>query len=245
MPFIEKLKLWRRAWLYRYKEDIGEINYLISKIKKGDTVFDIGAHKAAYTYWMRKATGNNGTVICFEPQEKGFAYLIFLKQLMSWRNVEIENKALSDVTGEKTLYIQHQPFTVSFEASLENKYSENFSEQKISTTTVDEYCLEKNLGPSFVKIDVEGHEWEVLQGAKKIMEKYHPFILLECEARHIGKDKVNSCLQFLLSIGYKGYFIHGKLKRPLSDFNFDLHQSATGEKFWRSPDYCNNFIFEK
>jgi hypothetical protein len=51
---FEKIKLRKRAERYKNKLDKGEIEYLMSAISNGQTVMDIGAHKAGYTYWMVK-----------------------------------------------------------------------------------------------------------------------------------------------------------------------------------------------
>src|SRR3982750_1440752 len=108
----EHIKLLYRAAKYRYIDDGDEIRYLLSAIKKGATVFDIGAHKGGYTYWMKEAVGSMGKVIAFEPQEEGYC---LLKKLFTG-NVIVEHLAVSDREGEQQLYIQPQHFDVSFEA---------------------------------------------------------------------------------------------------------------------------------
>jgi hypothetical protein len=50
---------------------------------------------------------------------------------------------------------------------------------------------------------------------------------------------------YLGSLGYQGTFVcHGRV-RPLSEFDAEVHQRAEGDWFWKSKDYCNNFIFAK
>jgi hypothetical protein len=86
---------------------------------------------------------------------------------------------------------------------------------------------------------VEGHELEVLKGAAEILKSYKPGLLVEIEERHIGLEKLNETINFLLSLGYKGYFFKGKEKLPIIEFNPLLHQNPT------SKPYCNNFVFER
>ena len=102
---IEKQKLRLRANRYRNKLDKGGIAYLLSAIKKGQTVMDIGAHKAGYLYWMVKQTGNTGMVYSFEPQRRLYEYIGKIKTIYRWDNLVVENMALSDKTGVATLYI--------------------------------------------------------------------------------------------------------------------------------------------
>ena len=126
---IEQLKLVYRAARYRWVTDRMEVAYLLRHINKGDTVFDIGAHKGGYTYWMLQAAGR-GNVVAFEPQEAG---ALLLQQLYKDK-VRVEHKAVSKTTGTTKLYVQPQQFDVSFEASLQNKY-ENSKEQVIETVS--------------------------------------------------------------------------------------------------------------
>ena len=92
MKLIETIKLLHRAFKYS-KSDKGEIAYIKSAIKKGDTVFDIGAHKAGYLYFILNQVGAQGKVIGFEPQTFLFKYLTKIKALFKWENVNIENLA--------------------------------------------------------------------------------------------------------------------------------------------------------
>lgn len=92
---VQKIKMFVRAWHYRRHENPNEIAFILQNTKKGDTAIDIGANKGGFLYWMiKKADG--GKVIAFEPQR--FLYQ-FLKTYFSgrpYRNVTIEQHALSD-----------------------------------------------------------------------------------------------------------------------------------------------------
>ncbi|MDB5195810.1 MAG: methyltransferase FkbM [Flaviaesturariibacter sp.] len=235
---LEKLKLLHRAATYRWRDDAAEIAYLLDKIKPGDTVFDIGAHKGGYTFWMQRAIGKCGTIIAFEPQRSGYH---LLQQLFAENNIRIENKALSDTTGSAELFIQPQATAVSFEASLENKYVDAIK-QTVEKITLDEYCQKQNLGPNLLKIDVEGYEMKVLEGGKKIITSTRPNILIEIEARHIGKAGVEDIFSWFRALDYAGYFFYMGQKTPLSFFDFARYQNLD---LLKQPTlYCNNFVFE-
>lgn len=241
MKLLAYLRLILRARKYRYRNDPGEISYLFNKIKKGDIVFDIGAHKGAYLYYMCKLAGKQGKVYAFEPQSILYKYLCGLKTLFATEPV-IENLALSETNEEMTLLIPaHKTKNISSPgASLNNK----FEGQKIANTELiqsvrlDDYCQNKHIYPNFLKIDVEGHELEVLKGAENILKNYRPAILIEIEQRHIGQEKLNETFDFLLSMGYKGYFFKLEQKTVLEEFKAETHQKQ-GTK-----PYCNNFVFE-
>lgn len=241
MKLLAYLRLILRARKYRYRNDPDEISYLFNKIKKGDIAFDIGAHKGAYLYYMCRLAGKEGKVYAFEPQSILYQYLCSIKTLFATEPV-IENLALSETNKEMTLLIPaHKTNNLSSPgASLNNR----FEGQKIANTELiqsvrlDDYCHNKNIFPNFLKIDVEGHELEVLKGAENILRHYRPSILVEIEQRHIGREKLYKTFDFLLSMGYSGYFFHSTVKTELNKFNPDIHQN-TGSK-----PYCNNFVFE-
>lgn len=103
MKLIERIKLQRRANKYKNKDDIGGIAYVNSSIKTGQTVLDIGAHKAGYLYFIRKQVGSGGSVFAFEPQSNLYQYIIKIKRLFNWENVTVEHLALSETVSTETL----------------------------------------------------------------------------------------------------------------------------------------------
>ena len=98
---------------------------------------------------------------------------------------------------------------------------------------------------SLLKVDVEGAELHVFKGAERILKTCHPLLVFECENRHLGKGCVGDVIGYLASLGYRGGFICRGRSRPISEFDAKIHQRADVEWFWKSRDYCNNFIFAK
>jgi FkbM family methyltransferase len=235
MMMVEYIKLLHRAWKCR-KADKNEIRYLIDHIKKGDTVFDVGAHKGGYTFWMRKAVGPKGLVVAFEPQKKGAALLRRIFDDM----VRVEHLALSDKHGGRQLYIQPQSYDVSFEASLDKPY-EQAEVENVAATTIDIYCKEHRLSPHFIKIDVEGHEQQVIDGAAVILQQLKPVLLVECEVRHTGWHAMERLFDQLTGYGYHGFFFFDGMQLPLSRFDAVTHQDIA---MLQKGRYANNFVFE-
>jgi FkbM family methyltransferase len=239
---IQFIKLFHRAYKYQ-KSDVGEIAYVKASIKKGDTVFDIGAHKAGYLYFIKKQAGPSGKVYAFEPQSNLFNYITKLKALFNWDNVTLEHLALSNTAGEAQLYLPTEEAgkTSSPGATIAaTKDDTNFTSlEKVTTSTLDTYCGVHNCKPNFLKIDVEGNELNIFKGGIETLSKYKPKIIVEIESRHIGKEKVMETIQFLESIGYKGQFVKGAEYLPVSAFDFNVHQNREDK-----INYCNNFIFE-
>ena len=242
MKIVESIKLLHRVYKYS-KSDKGEFAYINKSIKKGDLVFDIGAHKAGYLYQLLAQTGKGGRLIGFEPQKILFTYLEKLKNLFHWDNVVIEHIALSNVSGQSNLYLPAHLEGKSSSPSatiVEHENDINFqATEKVIITTLDEYCEKHQLIPHFLKVDVEGNELNVFKGAAATLKKYRPKILVEIESRHIGKEQVMETIHYLESLGYQGKIIQGTHFIPIAEFTFEKFQD-----FSNKATYCNNFIFE-
>lgn len=241
MKLIEQIKLSKRANRYKNKHDRGGIKYMLQSIKSGQTVFDIGAHKGGYLYFILKKTGESGKIYAFEPQSLLFGYLTKIKKVLNWSNVTIEHMALSDKEAKTTLYIpenKNEPSSpgATIVEPVEKKDIEKTEEVK--TDTLDGYCARFNLKPDFLKIDVEGNELPIFKGGIEILKSCKPKIFVECEARHVGKERVLETFQFLKNLGYEGYFIRETDFIPLAEFSLEKHQILSVKP------YCNNFIFE-
>ncbi|MEN9686047.1 MAG: hypothetical protein RLZZ28_1833 [Bacteroidota bacterium] len=240
--WLEKSKLIHRASKYEWKDDIGGIAYLKKSIQRGDTVLDIGAHKAGYLYHLQKLAGKSGTVIAFEPQSVLFHYLTSLQQIFAWQNVLLESKAVSNKAGMALLGIPYNngadssPCATIYDTHMKFPFSRY---ERVSTTTIDGYCSQNSLSPALLKIDVEGNELAVFQGAIGILKKNRPKLLFECEQRFIGHARMLETFSFLRDLGYHGYYICKDKLFPLAGFSAAIHQAKPGSKY-----YCNNFVFE-
>ncbi len=243
MKFIEGIKLKLRANKYKTKNDIGGIAYINSTIEKGQTVFDIGAHKAGYLYFFVKQVGSKGRVVAFEPQSNLYQYIKKIKELFKWDNVTLEHLALSDHAGTVTLYIPTKKAGKGSSPGatiVDQKGAANFAKtENVSTETLDSYCKQHNIKPDFIKIDVEGNELKLFQGGMETIRKWKPKIIVEIEERHVGKEKVMETFRFMESLGYNGFILHHLNRIPLKDFSFETYQNAKDMK-----NYCNNFVFE-
>jgi FkbM family methyltransferase len=242
MKIIEQIKLLHRVYKYS-KSDVGEFAYLKNSIKKGEIVFDIGAHKAGYLYYLLKQVGKQGKVVGFEPQSILYTYLQKIKKCFNWKQVTIEHLALSNSSGQTILYLPTDvpgKLTSPGATIVKHEQDENFiNSEKVNISTLDEYCLQYQLIPSLLKVDVEGNELNVFKGGEALLKKHRPKILVEIEARHIGQAQVLETIHFLESLGYHGKVIKGREYIPTDQFTFEKFQNLSNKK-----DYCNNFIFE-
>lgn len=226
----------------RFRDQRQEIKALLACIRPGDTVVDCGANKGSYVWTLSRAAGANGQVIAFEPQRKLAIYLREMVQGCGLHNVRIEEKGISDHSGAMQLMIPGGDTSpgASLETSILRR--ENCAVYTVDVISLDEYFAAHTRRISAIKIDVEGHEFAVLQGAQNILKQDKPLLVFECEQRHLAGTSVENILSWLQAHGYDGWFIQQGALRPIAEFRTDLHQRQHGERFWDAPDYCNNFI---
>lgn len=254
-----KLHYLYRAYRYRLRVDPAELRYVCSKLHPGQVAVDVGCHKGAYTYWMRRRVGRSGRVIAFEPQPRQVDYLRRTFAVMRYDNVTLVPKGLSSSPGELKLHVPvgaGMTHGATFEQgarSMErgarrSAYSSLLpapcSTLAVPVTTLDAFFADQHRGPHFLKIDVEGHESAVLEGAQATLESHRPAILIECEARHRPDGDVQPVFELLESFGYRGSFFESGRRRPIAEFDPAVHQRIGPDSDHLPPGYVNNFAFE-
>ena len=222
--YIRRLVL--KEWI-KGRTDIKFLRYLINRNLNS---LDVGAYKGVYTYFISKYSR---TVYAFEPNPKSYK---ILKRTVD-KNVKVLPYALSDKSSYNFLKIPKGKKGYSNQGgSIRNvKLDKNYGKLKIETKKIDDLKL-KNIG--FIKIDAEGVELKVLKGAKKLIKKYKPNLLIEIEERYIS-EPIEKSLQKILNMGYRGFALIGEILTPLKFFDGDKnHRIDYGPKF-----HANAFIF--
>ena len=235
---IAELRLLARAIKYRSKLDPAEIAFMLGVVKPGQTVLDLGAHKGAYAYWLAKAVGKTGRVICVEPQQR---LAEALQQVMAKRpQVRVEWAAISDTTGTGTLSLR--PDGSSHGASITGfADGEVGPTVEVPTTTLADLLDRHGTDRlDFIKCDVEGHEGAVFAAAVEVIERHQPTILVECEERHAQGPHggVSGLVRLFEPMGYRIRFFHGGSLHPVGEFDASTHQT------YGKGEYANNFVLE-
>jgi FkbM family methyltransferase len=231
-----------RAFKARYRDQRFEIRAILSALRRGDVAVDAGAHKGAFLYWLRRAVGAGGGVFAYEPQARLAAYLRSVAAAMRWSNVEVRECALSDTAGTGTLHIPGNGYSAwaSLDGEVLRERPGERCECRIDT-------LDRQLAGggrvALLKVDVEGHELQVFRGGEGILTRDRPLLLFECEGRHLRNHSLRDVFGYLEGLGYTGAFFSPRGLLPLEDFDPAVHQRRDAEKYWDSPEYCNNFLF--
>jgi len=237
---------WRfiyRGLKARFRDQRQEILTLVQALKPDDIAVDVGSNKGSYLWSLSRAVPS-GLVIAFEPQTILATYITKACQIAGFANVVIVGKGVSNRIGISRLAIPGGGATspgASFEEAVRAEDACQFVD--VETTTLDEFFALEKRHIGAIKIDVEGHELSVLEGAKEVLINHRPVVVCETEQRHLSKGKVSDIFYFMNQNGYDGHFFHNGKLFPISEFKPEIHQSEVGDKFWNSNQYCNNFIF--
>jgi len=224
--FSEKFlleKRLKRAIKNNYEKELSIIGNFTDKNKEA---VDVGVYRGVYTYKLSKEFKH---VHAFEPNPLIYPFLE--KNLTKIvKNMTLKNLALSDSNGDVNLRIPSRSKSI-FKTNYEEIYKlgcatihegnkiDNKNNFKVKKIKLDDLLEDKNI--SFVKIDVEGHEREVITGSKKIIKKNKPVLLVEIEERH-NNFPILDTIEFVKNFGYNSYFVaDGNVKdvKKLKDIN--------------------------
>lgn len=195
---------WIGARLYYIDEyENEEQAYLFQFLKEGQTIFDIGANAGLYSLLGAITVSKNGSVYSFEPMPQN--------QLKFKKNIELNN--LSNIVL--------QPFAVSDrQASLTMEYVpensgmatiSNLGTTKVEAITIDSWIKSTDIkSVDFIKIDIEGHEWQALQGMEQTLKSYRPLLMIEIDDEIYQEKAAEKALllSFLADLGYKRYSLN-------------------------------------
>lgn len=237
-----KMRFTYRAWKARLRDQRLEIALTRALVRPGDLVADAGANKGAYVYWLRASVGQAGKVLAYEPQPTLADYLRRACEVFRWSNVHVSEVALSNRVGTSVLHVPG--FGVAPGASLEPSVLDLTPGTRFEcgVDTLDRQL--EGLGTlRFLKVDVEGHELAVFQGAERTLRRNRPHLLFECEVRHLTKHTMVDVFSFLESLGYEGFLLLDGSLLPVDLFDPSIHQPRNVPQFWKQPGYHNNFLF--
>jgi len=174
------------------------------KVTEGDIVVDAGATIGDFTVKAALQAGNEGFVYAFEPEPDNYSWL--KRNTENLRNVKIFDKALWNKAEKMTLWrtasyrAAHTLGSTNSSLIPRTIYTDKI---EVETVRLDEAITGR---VDFIKLDVEGSELNVLEGAKRILEQYKPFIAAEL---HPYEDypqydlRFNEVNGFLYKYGYK------------------------------------------
>jgi FkbM family methyltransferase len=190
-------------------------------LKPGDIVLDIGANIGAHTLHMAHCVSHAGRVIAFEPTAYAYNKLrqnIALNPLLA-DLIQAEQIMLVDSVDTQVKPLLYSSWQIhDAVAGTHPKHGGRLMDTTgARNTTLDRYFAEHKPGAvSLIKMDVDGHECQVLRGARELLRRDKPILLMEIMP--YGLEEAGASLDELLGIlsvhGYSLYDLDGKTALP-------------------------------
>ncbi|MFV2033041.1 MAG: FkbM family methyltransferase, partial [Gammaproteobacteria bacterium] len=187
------------------------VDLLAHFISQGDTIFDIGANIGRFTTFASRQVGKDGQVYSFEPLPYPRKILTHMKVMRNLKQVTISSCALSDVSGDATMFIplkDGKPQTsLAYIVDSDTDAGDNQSEH-VQVITLDKFCADHSVEKvDAIKCDVEGLEYNVFIGGVHTLKKFKPVIYCEIDTTFYDRqDKdITLIFSFLKDLGYESF----------------------------------------
>ncbi len=201
-----KLRLPTR-YLNYFSSDYETSNFLFIKnnIKKGDVILDIGAHLGLFACYAAKVINSEGKIYAFEPAPSTNALLQKTISINKMNNViEGRSEAMGLKSGKCVFYVSRLKGD-NTNSLVEYVSDRNLTGIEVPVSTIDDFVKSKELKQvNFIKIDVEGAEFDTLRGGENTFKNLRPTCILAIHPIPIRKkgDTLEDIYDFIVRCNY-------------------------------------------
>jgi len=148
-----------------------ETAFMIRLVHPGMVAYDLGANYGMHTLLLARLVGSSGKVYAFEPLPEVFNGLQEQVEMNGFKSTCLVQKAVADRIAMAQFDLGH--------CRAVGHLAEN-GNLEVEMTTLDHFVLnEGNTPPDFIKIDIEGAESKALLGARTVIQRFQPNMLIE------------------------------------------------------------------
>jgi len=192
-----KIALWGSSLALCLGEEYEGMVRRSVKARVGDVVLDIGAHIG---YYSLKFAREGGKVVSLEPNPIIYQYLL--------SNIEVNKLSSLVLPLQLGAWNCITLLQLSVDKSMAggSSFTREISDVKIPVkcTTVDHLIDTYSIVPTIIKIDTEGAEVEILEGAKETLKRFRPLVILEVHPWR-EKETIEKIRELKKNLGYKAY----------------------------------------
>ena len=196
-------RIWLEVIISRYRSREVLLKHIIEHSRNDSVIYDIGASAGLYSIVLGKLFPESA-IYSFEPNPNAYAILLKNIKLTGLKNVFPLNFALSSKNEMSDFHISSEAGRSSLH-TYNAGYNSNITGTILVECVTVDYLIKNNIckPPNIIKIDTEGHEYEIIRGASETIAKFHPAIGFE---PHGIKDEIASTRDpienFLVAQGY-------------------------------------------
>lgn len=230
VPFRGYYRLRSHKYMNKIDPEMGLLKFIVDPKR---ICLDVGANLGLFTYFLARYSPH---VYAFEPNPIPLRIL----RLVADKNVTVREMALSNETGEAELVVpKGRKGWSSNGASVEHSQNDGGKTIKVPCSRIDDLEYE-NIG--FIKIDVEGHEKSVLEGARETLRRDRPNLFVENEVAHAGSG-VTAVFEMMKDLDYDGFALIDGVLSNVSRLSLSTHQIDPRSGDGDAGRYVKNFIF--
>lgn len=186
------------------------LRWISQVLSSGGTFFDVGAHYGWISIAAARRVGDSGRVVAFEASPVLLDVLDHHRRVNRLQQIEIVAKAVSDADLEAVPFFLING-GLSFRNSLtieadDTPYVTPVEKTKhnVDSITLDRFVINSGMVPDVIKIDVEGAELLVLQGAERLLARFNPYLIVGVHSYWLPRSQsVGQIFEFLNRHGYE------------------------------------------
>jgi FkbM family methyltransferase len=192
----------RFRWAANADVERGVAEYLAARVKPGDCCFDVGANVGVYVLQLSRWSAPNGRIAAFEPNPATVDVLRAHVRMNGLDDrVTIIPMAAGATRGTARLFDTEPGSGLSRLGGAHPGIKAALSPTDVQVTTVDEFCQSSGLVPDWMIIDVEGYEYEVLQGAAATLRRHKPHVVVELHDHVLSEASRQAGMRLLADLG--------------------------------------------
>jgi FkbM family methyltransferase len=184
------------------------LGWISALLQPGDVFFDVGAHHGWMSMVAARRTGRTGRVVAFEPSPSSVDFLRYHKRMNRLPQMEIVPKAVTRADAAATPFnlIGNGNAVMNSLVEIEEVKSDprGSTVVQVEAITLDTYSKQTGLVPAMVKIDTEGAELWVCEGARRLLAQSHPALIIATHPTWLPEgQKIEDLFALLNDYGYR------------------------------------------